>query len=169
MKKTLLFALVVGLCLGLAGVAMAAGSDSQNVVVTVDDINEVSLATASTAITIESGDAIAGTATVSKSLASALANELSWTTNGTGKKITVAVTTTPTDYTLKVTGSNISGGTLAGEGAAVSLSDEAADFITGITTTAGDCDLQYTVDYNVSAGPVAEETNTVTYTIVAGT
>ncbi len=167
MKKYLVLVLAAFMVIALSGTVWAADNASQNVVVTVGDINEVSLTTASTTITIASADATAGTATVSKS-SSALTDELSWTTNGTGKKITVAVTAAPTKYTLKVTGSEITdgAGTLA---ATVSLSADATayDFITAISTTAGDCDIQYTVDYDVSDGPVAAQTNTITYTITA--
>lgn len=163
MKKYLVLVLAAFMVIALGGTVWAA---TQDVVVTVGDINEVSLTTTSTEISIVSTDATAGTATVSKS-SSALTDELKWTTNGTSKKITVAVTTAPTKYTLKVTGSDITGGTLAGGGAAVSLTEAAQDFITDITTTAGDCGIQYTVDYDVSKGPVAAQTNTITYTITA--
>ena len=152
------------------GIASAADNESHTVKVSVGNINEVSLTTTSDiTISIGSSDATAGTATISKSN-SAMTDELKWTTNLSTQKITVVLTTTaPTKYALKVTATAATGGTAAGS--AVTLAkDTAADLITAITTTAGKCTLTYTVDYNVSQGPIATaESNTVKYVITAGT
>jgi hypothetical protein len=161
MKKYLVLVLTAFMVIALSGTVWAA---TQDVVVTVGDINEVSVVTESIDITIVSSDATAGTATVSQS-SDVLTDELKWTTNGTGKKITVAVTAAPAKYTLKVTGSNITEGAGTLATMPVSLNATAADFITSIATSAGDCDIQYTVEYDVSKGTVTAETNTVTYTI----
>ncbi len=157
MRKTVL--LVVGLALILSGVAMAANNDSHQVTVQVSAINELAITGANFTLTIN--NATAGSepddATDSTS------TDLLWTTNQASKKITVATSLASPNFTLKVVAQSVSGGTAASE---VTLSDTATEFVTGIATTIGNCELAYTASATAAEG-TGSDAHTVTYTLTA--
>ena len=158
MKKFFIgLALIAVLALGLATMVMAASSDNHTVTVTVTAINEVGISGGNVTLTINSAtpgsepdDATDSTTT-----------DLLWTTNESTKKITVDTDLAAPDFTLTVEAASVSGGTSAGE---VTLSTTAQDFVTGVSTTTGSCDLSYTASATASDG-TGSEVHTVTYTI----
>ena len=86
--------------------------------------------------------------------------DLKWTTNVSGKKITVQTGLGSPQFTIKVVAQNITSGTAAPE---ITLSTTAADFVTGIANAAGSCDLCYTAIAPVTAG-TGTDVHQVTYT-----
>ena len=138
------------------------GADTMNHIVTVSiaAVNEI---------------VVAGTVTLSVSSATAgedLADDsdalstLDWTTNGSGKKITVATLAAP-NCTLTVEATTV---TKTGTGActpaaAVTLSITPADFITGVEKTYGDCLLSYVLAATVTDSILASADVIVIYTI----
>jgi hypothetical protein len=143
--------------LGLAGPALAGDTDSHTVTVTVSAINEVGITGGNITLTIN-------TATPGQDPDDATDNttcDLSWTTNESTKKITVETDLASPKFELKVVAQNVTGGTAASE---VTLSTTAADFVTGISTTTGTCDLAYTASADASDG-TGSDVHTVTYTL----
>jgi hypothetical protein len=145
------------LYLGLSGVAMGAATDNHDVTVQVQAINEVAVSGGNITLTINS-------ATAGQEPDDAVDNttcDLAWTTNENSKKITVATNQGSPTYTLKVVAQNVSGGTAAPE---VTLSTTAEDFVTGVATTIGNCDLQYTASATAAQG-TGSDAHQVTYTL----
>ncbi len=157
MKKLMVIAVSVGLCLGFAGMAMAGSTADQTVNYEVQAINEISVSGPAT-LTINSA-----TAGQEPDNATDTSTTYSITTNGTGKKITAALGTAMPDNTiLKVTLAS-TGATSAG---AVTLSTTDADVVTGVETLAEDgSQITYVLSATVDAGIVASAAKTVTYTI----
>ena len=156
-KSLLLAAFLV---LGVIGYALGANVDSHTVTVTVSAINELAITGGNITLTIN-------TATAGQEPTDAVDNttcDLDWTTNQANKKVTVATDLGAPTFTLKVVAQNVTGGTAAAE---VTLSTTAADFVTGIATTTGGCDLQYTASATVSQG-TGSDVHTVTYTLTDG-
>ena len=88
---------------------------------------------------------------------------LEWTTNETGKKITVASGVAYSTYSLAVVATGVSGGSAA---PSVALDDaDTHDFVTGVAETVGSCAIQYTASATAAAG-TGSEAHTVTYTLV---
>lgn len=153
--------MAVILALGLTVAAMAANTDNHTVTVQVNAINEIATAGGNLALTIN-------TATAGSNPDNAVDNttcDLDWTTNEASKKITVvsSLSLAAQSFTLKAVAQNVTGGTAASE---VTLSDTAADFVTGIATTIGGGDLQYTASALASEG-TGSDAHTVTYTVTA--
>jgi hypothetical protein len=145
------------LFLGMVGYVMASNTDNHTVTVQVNAINEVAISGGNITLTIN-------TATAGSEPDDATDNttcDLLWTTNQASKKITVATDQGSPTFTLKVVAQNVSGGTAASE---VTLSTTATDFVTGVATTTGNCDLSYTASATASDG-TGSEVHTVTYTL----
>lgn len=124
-------------------------------------INEISVSGNPGALTVDS--ATAGSQPDADTDAS---SSYAITTNGTGKKITAALDTAmPAGLTLSLTAASASGTS----GGKLTLSDSAADVVTGLTQVAEPTQsLTYELAATVSAGVVASATKTVTLTIVDG-
>ena len=158
MKALTKILLVVALVAGLSVPALAGSSDTQSVTVTVSAVNEIS-ATGTVTLTIN-------TATAGSDLDSDVDSstaDLLWTTNEASKKITIETDQASPTFTLKAVAQTVTGGTAASE---VTVSDTAADFVTGIATTTGGCDIQYTGEATASQG-TGSDVHTITYTVTA--
>ncbi len=158
MNKKLLSLLSLA-ALGVSGSALAASSASHDVTVTVSAINEVSVAGGNLTLTISTATAGSEPDAATDSTTC----DLAWTTNEASKKITVASGTTISGATLKVTAANVTGGTSGGQ---LTLSTTAQDFVTGVATTTGGCDLSYEASATAADG-TSSTTYTITYTITA--
>ena len=160
MERIVTAFLLAVLLLAFAASEAAAGStDSHTVTVTVTAINEIGITGGNITLTISS-------ATPGQDPDDATDNttcDLDWTTNETAKKITVETNLASPTFTLKVVAENVTGGTAASE---VTLSDTATDFVTGIATTTGGCDLAYTASATAEDG-TGSDVHTVTYTLTA--
>ena len=159
MKALTKILLVVALVAGLSVPALAGSSDTQSVTVTVSAVNEIS-ATGTVTLTID-------TATAGSDLDPQSDNttaDMLWTTNEASKKITIETDLATPNFTLKAVAQTVTGGTAASE---VTVSDTAADFVTGIATTTGGCDIQYTGEATASQG-TGSDAHTITYTVTAG-
>jgi hypothetical protein len=141
-----------------AGFVCAGSNDNHTVTVQVNAINEIAISGGSKTLTINA--AVAGSNPTSVTNAQC---NLAWTTNETSKKITVATNVSSPNFTLKVEGTSVSGGTSAGQ---VTLTDSAQDFVTGVAETIGNCTLFYTASATAAQG-TGSDVHTVTYTITA--
>ena len=160
MKKLTLLLTAV-LCLGLAGIAMAAGNDNHSITVTVSAINEID-ASGTLELTINSATAGSDPDPVTDDTTC----DLTWPTNEASKKITVETDQANPTFTLEVYGKNNSGGGTAqgSEADPVDVTNAGADFITGISTEYGTCDLFYKASATAGQG-TGSDAHTVTYTI----
>jgi len=159
LKKTGILLLAVILLFSLSELSFAASTDNHTVTVTVAAVNEVAITGGNITLTINSAvagsdltDATDGTCT------------LAWTTNEASKKVTVETTTSAAQlFGLTVEATGVIGGT---SGGVITLTDGAAasDFVTGISTTTGDCTLDYTASATAADG-TGTDTHTVVYTI----
>ena len=141
----------------LAGLLNAEDNDNHQVTVQVQAINEVSVSGGNVTLTIST--ATAGSDPDDASYNSTC--DLLWTTNEASKKITVVTSLASQNFTLKVLAQNVTGGSAAGQ---VTLSTTPSDFVTGVATTTGSCDLQYTATATAANG-TGSDVHTVTYTI----
>ena len=161
MKKLIVGMAVLGVVLGLTGLATALNTDDHTVTVTVEAINEAAIIGGDLELTIN-------TATAGSEPDDAVDNtscDLDWTTNEDTKKITVETDQAAPTFTLKVVAQTVTGGTAAAE---VTLSTTGAnDFVTAISETTGGCDLQYTASATAAQG-TGSDVHTVTYTLTAG-
>jgi hypothetical protein len=149
-----------GLVLGASGVAMAGATANQTVTYEVVAINELSVSGSPAAITVSTATAGAQPDEVSNA-----STTYAITTNET-RKITGAIDTAmPSGVTLKVALAAPTGGASSGD---VTLSDTAADLVTGITQLAeADNTITYKLSALTTAGVVASAVKTVTFTIAA--
>jgi hypothetical protein len=149
------------LALVLCGVAMGANTDNHTVTVTVSAINELDVTGGNITLTINT--AIAGSNPTDA--VDSTTCDLDWTTNEASKKITVVsnLSAATQKFTLKVLAQNVTGGTAASE---VTIDDSADDFITGVATTVGGCDLRYTGSATAAEG-TGSDVHTITYTLTA--
>lgn len=141
--------------LGVTHAVMAQTTANSVMTVTINSISELALAGGSVSITVNS--ATAG----SEPEASNTDTNLNWSTNASGKKVTVATNLSAPKFTLKVLVQSVTGGTAASE---VTLSTTATDFITAISNAAGGCELKYTAVAAVTAG-TGTDFHTITYTL----
>ncbi len=161
MKKLIISLVVLSLIFGMVGTTMAGTTDSHQVTVQVNAIDEINVAVGvapAPAITLIIDTATAGSEPTD---ATDTTCTLLWTTNQTSRKITVATNLALPKFTLKVLATGVIGGTAASE---VTLSTTAADFVTDIATTIGDCTLEYTASATAAQG-TGSDVHTVTYTI----
>jgi hypothetical protein len=142
-----------------------AQTDSHTMSVTVSAINVIDVDN-NVSLTINSATAGQQPTAVSDNTTA----NLSWTTNGSGKKIQVKTgAALPSGLTLTVLAQNITkvgSGTPAAAGT-VTLSDTDQDFVTSAGKSAGTCDLNYTASATVDAD-IQANTITVTYTVTNG-
>ena len=158
MKKSFKFMLLASVLFGLTGVGNSQTAN-HTVTVTVSAINEAAIIGGNITLTIN-------TATAGSNPDDATDNttcDLNWTTNQASKKITVATNLVAPTFTLSVVAQNVTGGTAA---SSVTLSTTATDFVTGVATTTGNCDLSYTGSATAAQGS-GSDVHTVTYTITA--
>ncbi len=159
--KRISLLLIVGLLFLLASTAVFSQSTANHTVtVTVSIINEVAITGGNFTLTINT----ATSGSDPDDATDATTCDLSWTTNEATKKITVATDLAAPVFGLTVEAQNVSGGTAA---AVVTLSTTATDFVTGISTTVGTCDLAYTASATAANG-TGSDNHTVTYTLTAG-
>ena len=159
MTRVLLVSTAAICCLALAVPAFAGNTASHTVTVTVSAVNELSISGGNITLTINS-------ATAGSNLDDATDGttcDLLWTTNETSKKITAETDLASPDFVLKVTATNVSGGTAAAQ---VTLSTTATSFVTGIATTVGSCDLSYAASATAAQG-TGSDVHTVLYTLTA--
>ena len=149
---------LVGL-LSFCGMVWAGNTANHTVTVTVSTINELSITGGNFTLTINAATAGSNPTDATDNTTT----DLNWTTNVASKKITVATSLASPTFTLKVVAQTVSGGTAAAE---VTLSTTAADFVTGISTTIGTCDLSYTAQATAAQG-TGSDAHVVTYTLTA--
>jgi len=140
------------------GVVLAGSNDNHTVTVQVNAINELAITGGNKTLTIN-----AATAGQNPNNTTNTQCNLAWTTNETGKKVTVATNLASQNFTLKVEATSVTGGTSAGD---VTLTDTAADFVTGVAETTGNCTLFYTASATAAQG-TGSDVHTVTYTLTA--
>jgi predicted secreted protein len=157
MKRVVGILFAAAVLLLMAPAAIAGSTDSHTVTVTVDAINEVAISGGNLTLTISTATA----GSDPDNAADSTTCDLAWTTNEADKKITVATDLVTQKFTLKVVAENVTGGTATAE---VTLSTTATNFVTGIATTTGGCDLAYTASATAAQG-TGTDTHTVTYTI----
>ena len=160
MRKLVVCLVAVGLVFGVSILAMAANTDNHTVTVEVQAINEAAISGGNITLAIN-------TATAGSDPDDAVDNttcDLAWTTNQATKKITVETDLVSQNFALKVLAQNVTGGTAAAE---VTLSTTATDFVTGVATTTGGCDLQYTASATAAQG-TGSDVHSVIYTLTDG-
>jgi hypothetical protein len=140
------------------GIAAASDTDSHTVTVTANAINEIAVTGGNLLLTIN-------TATAGSDPTSAVdaTTGLEWTSNATGKKITIEsdIDSSP-GYSLKALATGVSGGSPEAE---VTISSAAQDYIGGVSTTTGSCTTRYTASAT-AAGGTGSDVHTITFTIV---
>lgn len=137
-----------------AGSAFAASTANHTVTVTVSAVNEVAITGGNVSLNIGSTYAASDATTA----------DLTWSTNESTKKITVASSLATIVYPLSVAATGASGGTAAGT---IVLTNVAQDFVTAISLTDGTANLSYSATSTAGSG-TGVEAHTVTYTILAG-
>jgi len=162
MNRFVKTALVAAMGFGVSAGVFADNVATQSVTYEVSAINELEVSGNPGALTVST--ATAGQAPNSVSDAS---TTYDITTNETGKKITAAVDTAmPAGVTLTVNLGAPTGATSAG---AVTLGTVAANAVTGITTlNETDKTITYNLSAAVTAGVVASDSKTVTFTVTDG-
>ena len=159
-KRKLLLTALLAMAFSVATplVVLAGSAVNHTVNVTIAAVNEIGV---SGSVTLSVSSATAGSDLASDTDATAT---LSWTTNGASKKVTVATQAAP-NCTLKVEATSINtagGGTSAG---VVTLSTTAADFLTGVAQSYGECSLSYELAPTVTDSILAGVDIIVVYTI----
>lgn len=141
---------------GVMDIAGAENINSHTVIVEVLAINELAINSGDITLTIESAAAGKEPDEVTDNTC-----KLKWTTNTTGKKITVKTDLASPTFTLKVEAKNVKGGTAASE---VTLSTTGQLFVTGIEKTTGSCKLKYTASATAAQGTGTDK-HIITYTL----
>ena len=159
MKPVVSIVVCALLAAALASAAMAGQSASHTVTVQVNAINELALTGGNITLTISTA-----TAGQQPDPATNSTCTLAWTANQANRKITVATSLLTQNFTLKALAQSVTGGTAAPE---VTLSNTAADFVTGVSRTTGGCTLRYTASATAAQG-TGSDVHTVTYTLTAG-
>jgi hypothetical protein len=157
MKNKWKAALGFSIILFWMGIVMAADTDSHTVTVTVNTINEIVVTGGNLLLAINTATAGSEPTEVVDATAG-----LQWTSNATGKKITVETDIASAEYTLKALATGVTGGAAASE---VTISSGPQDFITGVATTTGSSTTRYTASATVSDA-TGSEVHTITFTIV---
>jgi hypothetical protein len=159
MKRLVAVAITLALLGIVASVGLAAQSANHSVTVQVNAINELALTGGNVTLTIS-------TATAGQQPDSATNSTctLAWTTNQANRKITAATSLATQNFALKVLAQSVTGGAAAPE---VTLSNTAADFVTGVSKSVGGCTLRYTASATAAQG-TGSDVHIVTYTLTAG-
>jgi hypothetical protein len=156
---TKILASIVFCTLFLSGYAVASNTDNHTVTVTVSAINELAIAGGNVTLTIH-------TATAGSNPDPEVDNttaDLAWTTNESSKKITIVTNLASQKFTLKALAQIVTGGTAASE---VTVTDTPTNFVTGIATTTGGCDIRYTAQATAAQG-TGSDVHTITFTLTA--
>ena len=146
---------------GMMDIVGAVTTDNHQVTVQVNAINELAISPKNN-ITLTISTATAG------SEPDPVTDEtcgLLWTTNETGKKITVETDLNQQDFTLKVVATSVTGGIAASEVNFSVVGTTATDFVTSISETVGSCTLKYTASATAAQG-TGSDVHTITYTIL---
>jgi hypothetical protein len=138
---------------------MAAQTASHTVTVQVNAINELALTGGNITLTVSTATAGQQPDPVTNSTCT-----LAWTSNQATRKITVATNLATQNFTLKVLAQSVTGGTAAPE---ATVTNTAADLVTGVSRTTGGCTLRYTASATAAQG-TGSDVHTVTYTLTAG-
>ena len=158
MMKGLRLAICVVFAAALASAAMAGPSAGHQVTVQVNAINELALTGGNITLTVSTATAGQEPDSVTNNACS-----LAWTDNQANRKITVATNLASPLFTLKVLAQSVTGGSAAPE---VTLSNTAADFVTGVSKTTGGCTLRYATAVTAAQG-TGTDVHTVTYTLTS--
>ncbi len=158
-KLTLTFRAALVASLASASVAFAANSATQTVTFEVQAINELSNSGNPGALVVSTA-----TAGSEPDVATDSSTTYAITTNGTSKKITASIDADmPAGVTLKVT----LGAPAGANATQVTLGTVAVDAVTAITEVAeSGKTISYELSALVTAGVVASDSTTVTYTVV---
>ncbi len=157
MSKLLLVPLAAVCCLAIAGAALGANTGNHTVTVTVSAVNELAISGGNITLTINSATAGSDLDEATDSTTC----DLLWTTNEASKKITAETNLAAPNFVLKVTAANVSGGTAAAQ---VTLSTTTTDFVTGVGSSSGSCDLSYVASATAAQG-TGSDVHTVLYTL----
>lgn len=160
MKKVYLIILLILISLSFSTAVVGGSTATQDITITAEPINEVSLSKTALSLTITPP---AGG--LSEEEVSDASTTLSYSTNETNQRITVEVgTVLPTGLTLLVEATS-TGGVSSG---AVALDTAAGDLITDLSNLSDSGEtVTYTLKANKFAEPVTSKTFTVTYTITS--
>ncbi|MBW8001591.1 MAG: hypothetical protein FVQ80_06165 [Planctomycetes bacterium] len=144
-----------------AGIILASNTDNHTVTVTVTAINELEIIGGNITLTINTATAGSNPDDQTDSTTA----DLNWTTNEASKKITILsnILAASANFTLTAEATSISGGTAT---APQTPTTTAADFITGVATTIGTCDLTYVGSATAAEG-TGSDAHTITYTLTA--
>lgn len=156
-NRILVAALLLVSLVSFFGMVWAGNTANHTVTVTVNTINELSITGGNFTLTISAATAGSNPTDATDNTTT----DLNWTTNVASKKITVATSLAAPTFTLKVVAQTVTGGTAAAE---VTLSTTAADFVTGVATTTGTCDLSYTAQATAAQG-TGSDAHVVTFTL----
>ena len=156
-KRAAIFLMTIVVLLSFAEVSFAAATDSHTVTVQVQVINELGISGGNVTLTINTATAGSNPTDAQDNTTS----DLLWTSNESSKKVTVATDLAAPNFTLKTLAQNVTGGTAAAE---ITLSTTVSDFVTGIGSTTGNCDLQYTASTTAASG-TGTDSHTITYTL----
>ena len=145
----------------VAGMAMAAGAQTQTVNFEVKPINQFSITSTPVTLTITTATAGSDPSPVTDA-----SSRWSVTTNTTGAKISASIPTDmPSGLTLGVLLAAPGGATPTAQ----NLSSTAQDLVTGITkVAASSLTVTYTFSATAAAGVVAPSSRVVTYTMTPG-
>jgi len=165
MKRLMIGLVVMALCLGMTGIAMAEDSDSHSVTVTVNPINEIAIhGNYGKDITLTISTATAGSPPDDATNDTC---SLSWTTNAPSsqkKKITAQL---DSDYSEGITLTvvvTINSGNGSSKGT-ITLSSTSHEVVTGICSeNVTDNTLLYTASATTAVSPTTE-TRSITYTL----
>lgn len=160
MKKAYLVFLLILICLTLSTSIVRGTTASQDITITAEAINEVSLSKSTLSLTITPPPG-----GLSEEEVSDASTTLSYSTNESNQKITVEVgKVLPTGLTLLVEATS-TGGVSSG---AVALDTAAGDLITDLSNLSDSGEtVTYTLKANKFAEPITSQIFTVTYTITS--
>ena len=161
MKHINVLATMVMVTLFMAGVSYAANSDTITLNYEVQAINEINIDDASVTLTVNT--AVAGSQPTQASQASTYDITTNCATNA--KKLTAAINTAmPAGLTLSLNVTAPTGGSSAGT---TTITDVAADVVTGIDAVAeSDITMTFYLDATTAAGVVSAASKTLTLTLV---
>ena len=160
MKNIYIAAIVAAAVSLTAGTTQAqSNQDSHEVSFEVQAINSISV-TGSPSLTIIAANAGSAPTSVTDNATYSI------TTNEVGQKVVASI---DSDMPSGVTLSVLLGAPAGANAFAQSLSELAADVLTGVSTLSeAGLSMQYTLSATAAAGVVAADSRTVTYTILAG-
>jgi len=163
-RRTVILRMSLVIMLVLFGMVNIAGAENiaeHTVAVEALAINELVMNSGTVTLTIST--AVAGSEPTE---ATDVTCGLSWTTNETGRKITVASSPSYSGFTLTVQTIDVTkNGGSVGNGAVIDLSESGTLTLLDISESYGSCTLEYTLSVTAAQGTMPEKSITVTYTI----